>query len=652
VKPARAALLASLAALAMSPAVALDGVIVTFRAGASVERAQTLSAGAPARDVAAVLQSRAAWLGARHALALRAGAAVGARTQVLHADPAAGLDAATLAARLRRDPDVEAAEPDARARRLAVPNDPLFATGHPTLGPTVGQWYLRAPAGEAVSAIDAVRAWDTTMGSASVLVAVLDTGVRFDHPDLASKFVAGYDMVSDAAIANDSDGRDADASDPGDWVTAAEAATPAFSGCDVSNSSWHGTQVSGIVAAATNNAQGMAGAGWDVRVLPVRVLGKCNGLISDIAAGIRWAAGVSVPGVPANPSPARVVNLSLGSEGACSTALQQAIDEARARGVVVVVAAGNTAGKAANSPSNCAGVIGVAALRHIGTKVGFSDVGPELSIGAPGGNCVDIGPGDACRYPILTTIDLGTQGPTGPGYSDSFRISVGTSFSAPLVSATAALMLSAQPALTPEGVRDVMRATARAFPASGAADDPQLGPIQTCVAPSAAEQLQCYCTTTTCGAGMLDAGAAVQASLGPVAAFSVAPAAPQVGQTVTFDSQASGASSGRTIVARQWTLVAGNGVVTGFVGATDGLTASVVPVAAGSFTLRLTVTDSTGAAVTADQTVSVVSAPAAVVTGDGGGGGGGVMAGGWLAALVLATALLAFHSRRTAALTS
>ena len=626
-------------------------VIVKFKATASLLRAQALGATRGQAAAASALDERAAVLGARLGLRLKAGAALSERVQVVQAE---GVDARTLAARLARDADVEYAEPDRRARRLAVPNDPRFAAVAGAGGPAVGQWYLRAPAGDVASSIDAVSAWDTTMGSASVVVAVLDTGVRFNHPDLAGKLLAGYDMISDAAISNDGDGRDANASDPGDWLTQAEIDADAsahpnpvdrtFDGCDASNSSWHGTQVAGIVGAATDNGVGMAGAGWNVRVLPVRVLGKCFGYTSDIIAGMRWAAGLSVPGVPANPNPARVINLSLGSSGACSNAERDAVAEVNAVGAVVVVSAGNTAGLAANSPANCPGAIGVAALRHVGTKVGFSDVGPELAIAAPGGNCVNIGVNEPCLYPILTTVDSGTLGPVSSTYTNSFDISVGTSFASPLVAATAALMLSVQPALTPAGLRAALQASARPFPSSGVADDPTLGPIVACRAPSAVEQLQCYCTRTTCGAGMLDAGAAVRTALGTRVVVGVSPAAPVAGQALTLSASGSTVAAGRSIVAWQWSLVDGGGAIGALSGSAVSL--NVTPSAAGTFTVRLVITDDQGVSVATQHSVTVAGAPVLppappVPPPTPAGGGGGAMAWAWLLALLAAAGALA-----------
>jgi serine protease len=473
----------------------------------------------------------AAALGKRIGIAMNAGSSVSEVTQVMFAN---GISSIDLANRLAQESDVEYAVPDQRRHAVTAPNDPLYLTGDPTNGPAVGQWYLRAPSGQALSSINVEPAWAITTGNPSIVIATVDTGVRYEHPDLLAvsaggNLLPGYDMISDIPTANDGNGRDSDASDPGDWVTAAEANNrngefyqcttldPTINMYVAEDSSWHGTQTAGLMVALTNNNIGMASVGQHVKLLPVRALGKCGGFDSDIMAAMRWAAGLSVPGVPANPTPARVINMSLGGDGACSAAYEDVVTAVNATGAVIVVAAGNSAGHAVSSPGNCSGVIGVAGLRHVGSKVGFSDIGPEIAISAPGGNCVNITEGSPCLYPILTTSNSGTTVPVASIYTDSFNASLGTSFSAPLVSGTVALMLSVQPTLTPTQVRVMLQSTARPFPTTSADATPD-APVVQCTAEqfdssgNPVDQLECLCTIDTCGAGMLDAGAAVTAA--------------------------------------------------------------------------------------------------------------------------------------------
>lgn len=505
-------------ALAMCGAVAAAPqakVIVAFKPEAAAERWRALSS-RPAQTSAEVTAEgtrRAQALSARAGVPLRAGRLFGPRSMVLRAS---GVDSATLAARLASHPDVAYAEPDRRWRAHAVPNDPLFAAGPASgQGPAVGQWYLRAPDDTLRSAANALAAWGLVSARRDLVVAVLDTGIRAEHPDLAGQVVAGHDMVSDTDFANDGDGRDGDASDPGSWVTLQEHTQEGpLKGCGVENSSWHGTQVAGIVGAIADNGIGMAGTAHGVRLQPVRVLGKCGGDASDILAGIYWAAGVDQPGLPGNPTPARVLNLSLGGDGPCSSADLDAVRTVTAApyNAVVVAAAGNSTGHSVGTPANCPGVIAVNGLRHSGAKVGFSDLGPEVAIAAPAGNCVNIEAASPCLYPILTTSNSGTREPVAGGsiWTDSFEISVGTSFATPIVAGAAALLLSARPEWTATEVRQTLQRTARPFPTSGSdngASDPT--PVQMCRTPDGSDQLQCYCSVGLCGAGMLDIGAAV-----------------------------------------------------------------------------------------------------------------------------------------------
>ncbi len=306
---------------------------------------------------------------------------------------------------------------------------------------------------------------------------------------------------------------------------------------------------SGLIAALTNNGVGMASVGRNVRVLPVRVLGKCGGDESDVIAGMRWAAGLPVPGVPNNPNRAQVINMSLGVDEPCDAAYQDAVNQIIAAGATIVVAAGNQS-HAVGAPANCAGVIAVGGLRHVGTKGGFSSLGPEVAISAPMGNCVNTAVGAPCLYPILSTWNSGTTTPKNSSYTDSVNWFLGTSLSAPLVAGTVALMLSAQPTLTPYQIRLLLQSTARPFPTTGGDNGDGTAVLQ-CTAPkndnrgNPIDQLQCYCTTDTCGAGMLDAGAAVSAASAGLAAGGVqagglwwaAPAGVESGWGINFANE-------------------------------------------------------------------------------------------------------------------
>jgi len=493
-------------------------VIVKFKQDSALLRQHALSSAASAGETLDAVKVRAKSLGVRLGVSLRAGRALSKHAQVVSLS---GVSSAVLAERLSAEADIEYAVTDQRRSYFALPNDPLYTQGPAingsTGGPSAGQWYLQAPSGEVTSGINAAGAWNITTGNPDIVVAVLDTGVRPEHPDLANRLLTGYDMVGDGSMTNGGNGRKAGASDPGDWVSSSESGNSSgpYYQCDVSDSSWHGTMTSSLIGAASDNGAGMAGVAWGVKLLPVRVLGKCGGYDSDIIAGMNWAAGLHVPGLPLNPAPARVINMSLGGSGACPQSYLDAVNAiiGKQNPAVIVAAAGNSAGHAVSSPANCPGVIAVASLRHIGTKVGFSDLGPEISISAPGGNCVNMAYGTPCLYPILAATNTGITTPAASSYTDSFNISVGTSFSAPLVAGTVALMLSVQPSLTPAEVNTVLQRSARAFPSAGAGGGSSSGEVQYCHAPNSGDQLECYCTTSTCGAGMLDASSAVAMAL-------------------------------------------------------------------------------------------------------------------------------------------
>ncbi|MEW6445748.1 MAG: S8 family peptidase [Pseudomonadota bacterium] len=378
------------------------------------------------------------------------------------------------------------AQPDRWMHPQRAPNDPFYASS---------QWHLQplltglAHGGNNYG-LNLPGAWDYTTGDAAVVVAVLDTGL-LPHADIdgnildaSGRVKSGYDFVSDVEVANDGGGRDSDPTDPGDWVTLAESIKSGgtFEGCSVSDSSWHGTHVAGIVGATGDNGLGVAGVAWNTSLLPVRTMGKCGGLTSDVVDGIRWAAGLAVVGVPANANPARVLNLSLGGSGACDAVTQQAINDVRAQGAVVVVAAGNEGSDVAGfTPAGCAGVITVAATDRQGQIAYYSNYGGAVEISAPGGDAY-------IDSKIYSTLDSGTRLAAN---DSSYKAYQGTSAATPHVSGLAALLLAMNAGLTPDQVLNAIQAGATPFPAY---DD-------TAYTGAAAAN----CTTSLCGAGIANA---------------------------------------------------------------------------------------------------------------------------------------------------
>lgn len=367
-------------------------------------------------------------------------------------------DAHSLMQEMVATGNIEYIEIDQMLQPFATPNDPQYSS----------QWHYFESAG----GINAPTAWDKATGS-GVVVAVLDTGYR-PHSDLNANILQGYDMISNLSVANDGGGRDSDARDPGDAVSANECGYTH----SARSSSWHGTHVAGTVAAVSNNGQGVAGVAYDAKVVPVRVLGKCGGLTSDIADGIIWASGGSVSGVPNNSNPADVINMSLGGQGACSSTTQNAINTARANGATIVIAAGNSNANSANfNPGNCSGIINVASVGRNGGRAYYSNYGSNIDVAAPGGAQSFANDPEG----ILSTYNSGSNTPS----SDSYAYSQGTSMAAPHVAGVAALIKQAKPSASPDEVESILKSTARSFPA----------------------------TCSSCGSGIIDASAAVDAAL-------------------------------------------------------------------------------------------------------------------------------------------
>lgn len=368
-------------------------------------------------------------------------------------------DVADVIAQYQADPQVAYVVPDRINKPLADPNDTEYSK----------QWDLF----EATAGMNVPGAWATSTGS-GVTVAVIDTGY-VTHSDVAGNIVAGYDFISDTAVSVDGDGRDSNPADPGDWYATDECGT----GTGSSNSSWHGTHVAGTIAAVTNNSKGVAGIAYNAKVSPLRVLGKCGGYDSDIIDAITWASGGTVSGVPANTNVAKVINMSLGGSGACTSATQTAITAAVNRGTTVVVAAGNENSNTSGfSPSSCSNVINVAATSRTGARASYSNYGTLVDIAAPGGQT-----STGTANGILSTLNSGTK----TASTESYAYYQGTSMATPHIAGLVALMKSANSSLTPTQIESAIKTNARALPGA---------------------------CTGGCGAGLADATKTVQAVSG------------------------------------------------------------------------------------------------------------------------------------------
>ncbi|HEX9474071.1 MAG TPA: S8 family serine peptidase [Steroidobacteraceae bacterium] len=607
----------------------------------------------------------------------------------------AGADLMQVIARLRADPSVQYAEVDARRYALAYPvppNDPRFIAGTDANGDWLGQWYLNDSSSATPAAIGATTAWQTSTG-ASFVVAVLDTGVDFTHPDLGrygagGKLLPGFDFICNDSgmncslttpsnsylVANDGDGWDSDPTDPGDWISTTDLARSDhfFSSCGTDDftdhhvdSNWHGTRVAGVIGAITNNGVGIAGVAPDAFILPVRVIGKCHGYLSDIVSGMYWAAGLtssSLAGIATNLNPAPILNLSFGGIGPCSQTEQDAVNALSQAGHLVVVAAGNDGGPL-SAPANCQGVLAVAGLRHVGTKVGYSNVSSTaatVGISAPAGNCVNINPPHVlpwtqpCLYSIETTSNDGLTTPGNPFYTYALfnaayggttlianEGNVGTSFAAPIVAGVAALMVQANRNFTVQQLIARMQAAATPFPIP--ATSPPGGVCHVAALTLDAtgqnytdvQNAECQCTTSTCGAGMVNAAAAVGLALKPLASIITSTDTASVGESVTLDGSTSIVATGRTIHSYQWSVDPAIAIENA-----SAAIAKIVFPALRPITVTLTVTDDVGRQDQASKTINSVALSA--------GGGRGTLAAEELLALAGAAAL-AFLRRQNRA---
>ena len=303
---------------------------------------------------------------------------------------------------LRQDPTVIFAEPNYAVRALAEPNDQAYVT----------QWHYPL--------INLPAAWDMTTGSPDVIVAVIDTGILSGHPDLAGQLVPGYDFIRDPANAGDGNGIDSNPEDV--------SGTGALGG-----SSFHGTHVSGTVAAASNNGIGVAGVAWNARIMPLRTLGTDGGTSYDVSQAVRYAAGLTNDSGSVPEQAADIINLSLGG-GGFSQNEQALYAEVHDAGVMIVAAAGNDASSVPSYPASYQGVISVSAVNIQRRFAPYSNFGGDIDIAAPGGdNGGDLN-GDGYPDGVLST------GGSSTGFVYSFL--AGTSMATPHVAGVLALMKS------------------------------------------------------------------------------------------------------------------------------------------------------------------------------------------------------------------
>jgi serine protease len=483
-----------------------DGFIVTYRVGtsergssgavvqnvqaaasrASLHLVGTTSTGGKTAPLSVVYQRKLA-VGSDLVNVSRALSRAEANALMLQlaADPAVAYVEPNTVMRAVRDFRASSPTSPLAAPRAVTPNDPLYGRY---------QWnFFNAIGGANIN-----NAWDLADGT-GVTVAVLDTGIT-EHPDLDTSLAnAGYDFLSSAFYSGrDADGRASGGWDLGDWTTEEPWLSQCVSASNpAANSSWHGTNVSGVIAERTDNGEGYAGIAHNAKLLPVRVLGHCGGPTSDIADAIVWAAGGHVDGVPDNTHPAQVINMSLGGGGSCSasSAFGQAIAFANSKGVAVVAAAGNSNADASQfSPASCPGAIAVASNGVTGKRAFYSNYGATVVLSAPGGGvCVNDDPATGQQADpdgfVWAALNDGEKGPSAPAYGPGYA---GTSQATPHVAGTIALMLDAMKAAgmeapNPAEIRNILVRSAKPFPVT------QDHPV---------------------GAGILDAYAAVNLALG------------------------------------------------------------------------------------------------------------------------------------------
>ena len=323
---------------------------------------------------------------------------------------------------LRRDGEVSSADLNFYTRASALPNDVYYQQQ---------SWHYEM--------INLPAAWNHSLGEGTV-VAVIDTGVLLDHPDLQGQLLPGYDFISNPSQSDDGDGLDNNPDDPGD------SSGPA-------RSSFHGTHVAGTIAAATNNTRGVSGIAWHAKIMPLRVLGAGGGTTYDVLQAVRYAAGLSNDSGQLPLRRADVINLSL-SGGGFSATSQALYSQVAALGVLVVAAAGNDAGSTFEYPASYRDVVSVSAVNINRRRAGYSNFGSRIDVAAPGGDGLtrDVN-GDGIADLILSTSGDDSVSPTRTTYG----LLQGTSMAAPHVAGVLALMKAIDPQLDSRSLANVLQ---------------------------------------------------------------------------------------------------------------------------------------------------------------------------------------------------
>lgn len=548
-----------------------------------------------------------------------------------------------IRAALQALPGVRFASPDIQLQRTAVPapNDGAYSVNQAS--------YMHTGAYASLRMQDV---WEQTRGSSNVVIAVLDSGVLFENPELKGRLLPGYDFVSNVTPptgtrengtvfdsgSNDGNGRDPDPSDPGD------APPPGFNCPDGSTtSSWHGTTVASVAAAQSNNGQFLAGMDWNAKVLPVRVSGRCGiATSSDIVDAFYWATGSGRvdPTIGVNPNPANIINLSFATDtplfgGGCAAndMVALAIADARARNVSVVVSAGNNSGGAVQYPANCAGTIAAGAAEQDGQLANYT------ARGAGTGFVTLHAPGNSSGLYVGAS---NTGGSTPNANGSTAFLFAGTSFSAPMVAGAISLLKAIRPSLTPSQIDSLLSNNALAYPANASNASGLFGRLD--------------CTPTSCGVGLLNVLGAVQAARSlanplPVANVQQSAVVASNGPFVLDAALSSNSAGGSSNLTFSWQQVFGNPVVlagtstsalqvqSGMAGniaefaltvtdtATNRSNTSVVRLANSAVNERTFTPSSTsgGSGSSTGGSGTGTSTPAPVAASSGGGGGGGAL---------------------------